>query len=56
MQWGLCLRVRQAIRKKSSAALPQDANFIQNAVENLMSKGIVENNGDLSGEQLRADW
>lgn len=47
---GLLLRAKQALRKKKSAALPKDSNFIQKAVENLMAKGIVGNNGDLSGE------
>lgn len=53
---GFCLRFQQALRRKGSAVLPKDTNFIQNAIERSMAKGIVENNGDLSGEQLIADW
>ena len=56
-QWYRVLLKGQAgHKKKASAVLPKDTNFIQNAVEKSVAKGIAENQGDLSGERLRADW
>lgn len=56
MQWYRVLLEVQEGQKKEPAVLPKDTNFIQNAVEKSMAKRVIENNGDPSGEQLRADW